>query len=104
MKFRKRIKIAPGVKLNISKSGVSASVGRAGATVNVGGKRGAKATVGIPGSGFSHEVKLSTPKRRASDIQDEDDSDDRGVTLFGVVVVIVGFCLAIVILRLLARL
>lgn len=32
--FRKRIKIAPGIHLNVSKSGVSGSIGRQGATIN----------------------------------------------------------------------
>ena len=36
--FRKRIKIAPGVNLNLSKSGVSTSVGPKGAKINVGPK------------------------------------------------------------------
>jgi len=36
LRFQKRIKIFPGVYINLSKSGVSASVGGKGATVNVG--------------------------------------------------------------------
>ncbi|WP_338324608.1 MULTISPECIES: DUF4236 domain-containing protein [Aeromonas] len=52
LKFRKRIKIAPGINLNLSKSGVSTSIGKPGATVNV-GKRGIRTTVGIPGTGVS---------------------------------------------------
>src|SRR5690625_495399 len=51
-RFRKRIKIAPGIRLNISKSGVSTSVGRRGASVNL-GKQGTRVSVGIPGSGIS---------------------------------------------------
>jgi len=54
--FRKRIKIAPGLHLNVGKRGVSASVGGRGATVNV-GRKGAKATVGIPGTGISYSTK-----------------------------------------------
>lgn len=51
-RFRKRIKIAPGIRLNISKSGVSTSVGRRGASVNL-GKQGTRVSVGVPGSGIS---------------------------------------------------
>ena len=58
-RFRRSIRVLPGVRLNISKSGVSASLGGRGATVNV-GKRGTKATVGLPGTGLSY----STPIRR----------------------------------------
>lgn len=57
-RFRKRIKIAPGLHLNLSKSGVSASIGGKGATINV-GKKGVKSTLGIPGSGLSHTAQLA---------------------------------------------
>lgn len=53
LRFRKRVKVAPGVYLNVGKSGVSASIGPKGATVNVGGKRKPRATASIPGSGLS---------------------------------------------------
>ncbi|MCE9798122.1 MULTISPECIES: DUF4236 domain-containing protein [Enterobacterales] len=53
-KFRQRIKIAPGIHINIGKTGItSASIGKAGATLNV-GKKGVKATAGIPGTGLSY--------------------------------------------------
>ena len=57
-KFRKRIKIAPGININLSKSGISTSIGKPGATINI-GKKGVKATVGVPGSGFSYSQNLS---------------------------------------------
>lgn len=59
-RFRKAIKILPGLRLNLSKSGVSASVGAPGATVNV-SERGTRGTVGVPGSGVSYSQKLSGP-------------------------------------------
>lgn len=53
-KFRQRIKIAPGIHINIGKTGItSTSIGKAGATLNV-GKKGVKATAGIPGTGLSY--------------------------------------------------
>lgn len=52
LRFRKSIKILPGLKLNISKSGLSTSIGGPGATINLSGK-GQRHTVGIPGSGLS---------------------------------------------------
>lgn len=57
-RFRKTIKLFPGVKLNLSKSGISASVGVAGATVNF-SKRGTRGTVGIPGTGISYTENFS---------------------------------------------
>jgi len=57
-RFRKSIKLFPGVKLNLSKSGISTSIGVPGATINI-GKRGARGTVGIPGTGVSYSENLS---------------------------------------------
>lgn len=54
-RFQKRIKLLPGVTVNLSKSGISTSVGPRGAKVTVGhGKT--RTTVGIPGTGLSHTV------------------------------------------------
>ncbi|MCO8166814.1 DUF4236 domain-containing protein [Pseudomonas sp. 21LCFQ02] len=52
IRFRKSVKIAPGLRLNISTKGVSASIGRRGAMINV-SKRGTRVTVGLPGTGLS---------------------------------------------------
>ena len=57
-RLRKSIKIAPGIRLNLSKSGISASFGKQGASVNV-GTRGTYANLGIPGSGMSFREKLA---------------------------------------------
>ena len=52
-RFQRRVKILPGVRVNISKGGVSTSLGTRGARITLGrGKR--RTTVGIPGSGLSH--------------------------------------------------
>ena len=59
-RFRKTIKLFPGVKLNFSKSGVSTSIGAPGATINI-SKRGTRGTVGILGSGISYADNLSKP-------------------------------------------
>ena len=56
--FRKRIKIAKGVHLNVSKSGTSLSVGPRGAKVTI-GKKGVYANVGIPGTGLYARQKIS---------------------------------------------
>jgi hypothetical protein len=57
MRFQKRIKLFPGVRLNLSKGGISTTIGVPGAGLTV-GKRGVYANVGIPGSGISHRQKL----------------------------------------------
>jgi hypothetical protein len=50
-RFYRRIKVLPGVSLNLSKSGPSLSFGVRGAHVTV-GRNGIRRTVGIPGTGI----------------------------------------------------
>ena len=58
-RFRKTVSVLPGVKVNLSKTGLSTSVGGKGATLNVGhGKR--MVTFGIPGTGLSYRTQAST--------------------------------------------
>jgi hypothetical protein len=57
MRFRKSIKIAPGIKLNLSKSGVSTTIGKKGLSVNV-GERGTYLNTGIPGTGVYNRQRL----------------------------------------------
>ena len=49
----RRIRIAPGLRLNVSKSGPSISVGGRGFTTTF-GRRGRRTTIGIPGTGVYH--------------------------------------------------
>jgi hypothetical protein len=60
LRFRKSWGIAPGVKVNVSKTGVSTSLGGHGATVNV-GTRTRTLTLGIPGTGLSYRMPLGAP-------------------------------------------
>jgi hypothetical protein len=60
-RFRKRIRLAPGIHLNLSKTGISTSLGRPGMTVNLRGRK-ARTTVGIPGSGLSYSVDHAAPR------------------------------------------
>ncbi|MBQ0115342.1 MAG: DUF4236 domain-containing protein [Bacteroidales bacterium] len=57
-KYRKRIKLAPGVTINLSRSGVSTTIGPRGANINI-GKNGAYLNTGIPGTGLYNRQKLS---------------------------------------------
>ena len=62
-KFQKRIRLLPGITLNLSRKGVSTSIGTRGARVTLGhGKR--RTTLGIPGSGISHTEVVSTKTAR----------------------------------------
>jgi hypothetical protein len=53
LRFRRRLRILPGLWLNVSKSGVSTSIGGHVATLNL-SKRGKMTTLGLPGSGLSY--------------------------------------------------
>jgi hypothetical protein len=59
VRFQKRIRIFPGVYINLSKSGISASVGGKGATVNVGSTGRRMVTFGIPGTGLSYRAPIT---------------------------------------------
>lgn len=65
-RFRKRIKIAPGIGVNLSKSGASLSVGTRGGKLNF-GRRGKRVTIGVPGTGMSYSEQIGTNPHQAHD-------------------------------------
>lgn len=67
-RFRKIFKIFPGIKINLSKSGLSTSIGKAGATVNF-SKKGIRKTIGVSGTGMSWS-QLSSSSKKAVDLSD----------------------------------
>jgi hypothetical protein len=75
LRFRRTIKVAPGVKLNLSKGGVSTTVGSKGFHFNI-GKRGVRRTVSIPGTGIS-ETDYLEKKETASEKKREAASERR---------------------------
>jgi hypothetical protein len=58
MRYRNRIKLAPGVNINLSRSGLSTTVGPRGANVNI-GKNGSYLNTGIPGTGLYNRNRIS---------------------------------------------
>lgn len=60
MRFRKSIKLLPGVRVNLSNSGISTSAGPKGASVNLKPGRNSRATVSLPGTGLSHTETLGS--------------------------------------------
>jgi len=67
-RFRRSVKLLPGVRLNFSKSRVSTSIGGRGAHVTIGHGQ-VRETVGIPGTGISYSTVRSSRKRSASQPQ-----------------------------------
>jgi len=69
-RFFRRMRIAPGLTVNLSKSGPSLSVGGRGGHVTLGGSRGRRTTVGLPGTGLywttTHRQASSRSRRRVA--------------------------------------
>jgi len=65
-RFWRRMKVAPGITLNLSKGGPSVSFGPRGAKFTV-GARGARATAGIPGTGlfYTKQMRPHSGRRRS---------------------------------------
>ena len=66
LRFRKSIKIAPGVKLNINKKSCSVTVGKRGAHYTINSKGKHTASVGIPGTGLSYTHTSNGSKKNLS--------------------------------------
>ena len=62
LRFRKSVKILPGVRVNFGLKGASLNVGARGASVSI-GKRGVYSNVSIPGTGISFREKISSNSR-----------------------------------------
>jgi hypothetical protein len=60
-RFQRRIRIAPGVRLNLSKSGIGGSVGRRGLRLGVDARRKRYFSVGLPGTGLSYRAFFGAP-------------------------------------------
>ena len=59
LRYRKRIGIAPGLRANVSKGGVSTTIGPRGASITV-GEQGVYVNVGLPGTGLSFRKRIDT--------------------------------------------
>lgn len=59
LRFQRRIRVAPGIRLNLSKSGVGISVGPRGASASI-GRRGTYTNLGLPGTGLSLRQRVNT--------------------------------------------
>ncbi len=62
IRFRKSIKVAPGLRINVGKTGASCTFGARGASVNV-SKQGVYANTGLPGTGLSQRTRVGSSSR-----------------------------------------
>lgn len=67
-RFRKSVRLASFLRLNFSGSGVSVGLGPRGANVNI-SKRGIRQTIGLPGSGISHQTFTSWKSAEGSELK-----------------------------------
>ena len=63
LRFRKSIKIAPGLKINLNKNSVSATIGTKGAHYTVNSKGKKTVSAGIPGTGISYVKTVGGSKQ-----------------------------------------
>ena len=82
-RFRQSVRLLPGVRLNLSKTGPSLSVGGRGLSLNL-GKKGTRTTVGLPGSGMSYSSYR--PYKGANDPAQE--NGKRGWLIFVVLLLV----------------
>lgn len=74
VRIRKSFNLFPGVKVNMSKGGMSITVGRKGFHLNF-SKRGVRQTVGLPGSGISESSYIF--KNKADEDKKEAEKEER---------------------------
>lgn len=72
LRFRKSIKIAKGVKINLNKSGVSLSVGRTGLHGTINSRGQLTTSAGLPGTGVSFVKTMSLKKLLGGTKKSED--------------------------------
>ena len=67
-RFRRSIRIVPGIRLNIGKRGVSTSIGVRGAHITLGHGQ-VRETVGLPGTGLSYTAVHRTHQEAPGEAQ-----------------------------------
>jgi hypothetical protein len=93
-RFRRSVKLLPGIRLNFGKRGISTSIGVRGAHVTF-GPSGTRTTVGLPGSGLSythleksrHQLSVQTASETSTDSAGPPGSARRGFLWIGLIAV-----------------
>lgn len=69
MRFRRSVKVLPGVRINLGARGaVSLSMGGRGARMTF-GQKGTRTTVGLPGTGLSYSEFIPHSRRAANRVR-----------------------------------
>ena len=91
IRFRKRIKIAPGIHLNFSKNQTSLNIGPKGFNVTIGNKD-THLNAGIPGTGISMREKISGK-------QTSDNNEDVSLSVLGQIFAIYLMCFLLLLIN-----
>ena len=90
-RFQKRIKILPGISINLGKRGASVSVGPRGAKTTI-SSRGIKHSYGIPGTGIRYETRYKKwGSSRGSQLSEPSPTSDLHVSFLGRLLRLLGF-------------
>lgn len=98
LRFQRRIKLLPGVRINLSKSGVGFSIGGRGAHIGIDSRGRRYTSVGLPGTGVSWREYQHKPPARRCDLC----APGHAHIHPGVAIVLLMVC-AVIVLLLLAR-
>src|SRR5215211_9082837 len=79
VRFRRTFTLLPGVKVNVSKGGMSITVGTKGFHLNF-SKHGVRQTTGLPGSGISHTSYLFKNDDNETETEARSESASAGET------------------------
>lgn len=85
--FRKKINVAPGVHLNLSKGGVSSTIGVKGASMTV-GKGGTYVNTSLPGTGLYSRRKVSSKENISSKDSKQENGSNFGCFLFTISIIL----------------
>lgn len=98
-RFRKSIKIAPGIKFNINKKSVGVTFGTKGAHYTINSKGTRTKSVGIPGTGLSYvdveNTRKSDKHYDTGDLQNSNSSKSRkgctgcGCLIFVIILILI---------------
>ena len=80
LRFRRSIKLAPGLRMNLSRGGLSWSIGPRGASMSF-GKRGAAANFGVPGTGLSFRQTAGSSATRPQRALPQGDSSQKSASV-----------------------
>ena len=90
LKFRKSIKIAPGVKVNIGKKSAGVSIGGKYGGISMNSKTGTRARVSAPGTGMSYTTKVGSSHKKRSSSQ-KSDAPEINITTYLLLTVLLGW-------------